>query len=218
MVMNSKHSFWQGLVVALIIFWTGIILGVYFENSRANKLENFYYNTETDIFDVLLKRDILKEGNFKCENIMKENINFADKVFLESKELEKYDAANKITNDILDLHKRYDLLRVMLWNSVLDLQEKCPGYTNLLVYIYQYDDPNVDIGAKQITFSKVLVDAKEKHGDKVLLIPIAYDTGVKSLELFIEEYELYDFPVVLVNGNETFTELFTVEDLEEYFV
>jgi len=204
--------------VALIIFWTGIMLGFLFENSRANKLEGFYFNAETDIFDVQLRGDILAKGDFDCDLVLSENIDFADRIYEEARELEKYDAASKITDDIIDLHKRYDLLRVMLWNNLLDIGEKCPGKTNILVYLYEYDDPDVNLAAKQITFSKVTLDTKKKYGDKVILIPIAYDTGISSLSLFREKYDLHEFPVVLVNQKDKFTELFTLEDIEAVLV
>jgi hypothetical protein len=218
MMKSERHSFWQALVVALVIFWSGILLGFLFESNRANNLEDFYFSAETDIFDVQLSRDILSQIEFNCDIVLRENIDFADRIFEEAKELEKYDAANKITDDVLDLHKRYDLLRVMLWNNAIFLQEECPGKTNVVVYLYEYKKPSVDQGSRQIAFNKVLSDTKEKHGDKVLLIPIAADTGVKSLELFKEKYDMWNTPVVLVNGENKFDDLFKMEELERVLV
>ena len=55
MVVSNKHVFWQAFVVAFVIFWTGILIGVWFEDSRYNDLEKFYFNSETDLFDISLE-------------------------------------------------------------------------------------------------------------------------------------------------------------------
>jgi hypothetical protein len=138
---SNKHIFWQAFISAFIIFWTGIMLGILFESSRADKLEYIYFNAETDIFDILIKNEIISEFDLECDIGLKENINFADQIYFEARELEKYDASTQITTEILELHKRYDLLRVMLWKNMIDFQKKCPNETNTVVYIYEYDDP-----------------------------------------------------------------------------
>lgn len=215
--MNSKHSFWQALVIALIIFWTGIMLGILFENNRTSKLENFYKSSETQIFDVQLTGNLLLNSpNQDCSIALLENIEFADKIYEEAKTLEKYDASNKITEDVVKLHSRYDLLRTMLWINAITLQEKCPNETNIVVYLYQYIEPSINTQAKQITVSKVTSDLKKKYGDKVLLIPIAYDTDVKSLSLLRSKYQLNEFPVVMINQKNKINDLTTVEELEKY--
>jgi len=215
--MNSKHSFWQALIVAIIIFWTGIMLGILFENSRTSKLENFYKSSETQIFDIQLTGNLLmNEANPDCNTALQDNIDFADRIYEEAKTLEKYDASNKITDDIVKLHSRYDLLRTMLWLNVIGLQEKCSNQTNIVVYLYQYVEPNIDTQAKQVAISKVTSDLKKKYGDKVLLIPLAYDTGVKSLSLLRSKYQINEFPVVIVNQKNKITGLNTVEELEKY--
>jgi hypothetical protein len=214
-MFGNKHAFWQAFIVASAIFWIGIMLGVWFESQRTAKLEDFYFNAETNIFDVQLRGDILRMFDFDCETALSENIKFADRIYQEAQELEKYDASNRITDDIVNLHARYDLLRVMLWRNTVVLQEKCSNETNVVVYLYQYKEPSVNTRARQITMSSVLLDLKEKYGDRVILIPIAYDTDVTSLDLFEEAYNLSEFPVVIINQESKFTGLFSVEDLEK---
>src|SRR3989344_7284983 len=96
---ENKHAFWQALIIAFVIFWTGIMLGIIFESSRASKLEKFYLNSETEIFDIQLKSDLLKLFKYDCDLALEENINFAERIYEEAKTLEKYDSSNKITED-----------------------------------------------------------------------------------------------------------------------
>ena len=215
--MNNKHAFWQALIMALIIFSTGIILGILFENSRTSKLENIYKSSETEIFDIQLTGDLLlNEPKFDCRIALDENINFADKIYEEAKTLEKYDASNKITNEIIKLHSRYDLLRTMLWINTIELQEKCPSSTNTIVYLYQYVNPSINTKAKQSTISELTSDLKKKYGDRIILIPIAYDTGVRSLNLLRAKYQIDEFPIIIINQKDKITHLTTIGELEKY--
>ena len=59
---------------------------------------------------------------------------------------------------------------------------------------------------------------KERHGDKVILIPIAHDTGVKSLELLREKYGLEETPVVFVNEKVKLTDLSSFADIEGHLL
>ncbi len=215
-IISNKHTFWQAFIIAFVIFWTGIMLGVIFESSRASKLEKFYLNSETEIFDIQLKSDLLKLFKYDCDLALEENVNFAERIYSEAKTLEKYDASNKITEDIINIHRRYDLLRTILWKNLIELQESCPKKTNTFVYLYQYDKPSIETQAKQITMSRVLLDLKRKYGDEVILIPIAYDTYVKSLSLLIDKYDIKKFPVVFINQKHKIIELSTVKELENY--
>ncbi len=217
--MDNKHTFWQAFIIAIIIFWTGIMLGILFENSRTSKLEGFYRSSETEIFDVQLTGNLLANTlNFDCTTALEENIKFAERTYQEARTLEKYDNSNKITEDIIEIHKKYDLLRTMLWINMIEFQEKCPSETNIVVYLYQYVEPSINTQAKQITMSKITLELKKKYGDKVILIPIAYDTDVKSLNILKSKYQINEFPVILINQKNKIIELLTVEELEKYLI
>ena len=188
-----------------------------FENSRTSKLEDFYKSSESKIFDIQLAGNLLlNTPEFDCTIALDENIKFADRIYEEAKTLEKYDASNKITEDIIKLHGRYDLLRTMLWINTIEFQKKCPSETNILVYLYEYDKPSINTQAKQIAISKVTLDLKKKYGDKIILIPIAYDTGVGSLNLLRAKYQIDEFPIVIINQKQKITSLITMEEMEKY--
>ncbi len=216
MFNSSKHVFWQALIMAFVIFWTGILLGVIFEQNRADKLKVLYLASETDIFDMQLGQQLLADSNLSCDFIVKQDIYFVDKIFNEAKELEKYDSSSKLTTDVAQLHRRYDLLRIMALENILNSRVSCPQTFNVVVYFYQYTNPSVNTQAVQTTFSKLLMDMKKKYGDKVILIPMAYDTGIQSVNIFKEQYNLTQFPIVLINGKYKITELMTLQDLEKY--
>lgn len=215
-MLGNKHTFWQALIVALLIFWSGILLGIMFEQSRADKLKNFYYGSETEIFDMRVQQELLRISNVSCAFVAEQSILSADRIYEEARQLEKYDAASKVSEDVRRLHKRYDLLRVMLWAALQEHQLRCKEDFNVVVYLYQYDKPSVERQAQQLTMSKVLLDLKKKHGDSVILIPIAYDSDIRSLEVLREIHGIKEVPAVVINERYQIHELQSMEELEKY--
>lgn len=215
MVLGSKHSFWQALIAALFIFWIGILIGVIFENSRVNDLEDVYFDSETDIFDFELASEIIYDSNMSCDITKEKSIYFADKVYEEAIKLEKYDDSNKITSELVSLHRRYDLLRTVLWKNIIDSKKKCDEEINTVVYLYEYKDPSLNIQGVQGTMSNYLIDLKKEYGDDIVLIPIAIDTDIDSLDMLREYYELQEYPVIFVNEKEKFEELDDLDGIRD---
>lgn len=215
-LLSNKNVFWQAFLVAFVIFWTGIILGIMFEDFRNQKAEKLFYDTETEIFDIQLQGDILLSSEFSCETVIRESILFADRIFKEARELEKYDASNKITGEALRLHRRYDLLRTMLWNNLIESEEKCGEQVNVVVFLYNYNNPAPPSQALQLTIGKVLLELKEEYGDEIILIPIAADMDVMSLALLQDKYKVSSVPIVIINQEHLLTGLITKKQVEQY--
>lgn len=214
--MNSKHVFWQALVVAFIIFWTGLLLGTYFERSRIDKIQRFYFDSETEIFDLNLVSLVLGGMNNNCSLFINESMNFADRIYQEALKLEKYDSSNKLSGEAIPLHKRYDLLRVMLWKNMIDNKKNCGSKINTVVYLYDYVDTPLNQVAVQKTMGNFLADLKNKNSGKIILIPIGVDTDVKSLDILRNFYKLDKVPVIFVNEEFKVDNLDGLSEIEEH--
>ncbi len=214
-MLDNKHVFWQALVVALIVFCSGIVVGVYFEGLRIDKIENFYFDSETDIFDSEISSEIIFDFGLDCKLFNEQSVLFADRIFEEARMLEKYDDSNRITKELISLHRRYDLLRVMLWKQIIYSKERCGGI-NTIVYIYQYIEPPVNTEAVQGAMSNHLLDLKGKYKDELILIPIAGDTAVRSLEILEDIYKIEDYPVIVVNEEHKIYNLDSMGEIEQH--
>lgn len=214
-MLGNKHVFWQAFVIASVIFWIGILIGVFFEKSRIEDLNKFYFDSETDISDFGLASEIVYNSNLSCNLINEKSVFFADKIYTQARELEKYDESNKITSELISLHRRYDFLRVVLWRDIIEVKKKC-GQVNTVVYLYQYSKPDLATKAVQETMSNYLLDLKEKYGNKVILIPIAVDTNIESLNVLRDSYSLNKYPVIFVNEKYKFETIESLETVEKY--
>tara|TARA_Y100000310_G_scaffold340429_1_gene436184 strand:- start:4971 stop:5627 length:657 start_codon:yes stop_codon:yes gene_type:complete len=213
---NKKHVFWQAFFLTILFFSLGLVLGVYLEQLRSDDANIIFYQSETSLYDSFALSKLLDSSLISCDELIYANVNFADKIYEEAKELEKFDSSNKLTDSIKTIHRKYDLLRTLLWMNLIEVKENC-GNINTIVYLYLYDVEDIEKRSKQIVWGKILQDLKEEKGNEVILIPIAVDQSIISLNYLVKKYNIVDFPAVMFNEEIILYEHETVEELKEYF-
>jgi len=199
MLDNRKNVFWQALLSAILIFGIGIFLGVAFEQSRNNSVEEILLGSEVNVLDSQLLANIGNNFNLSCEVGIEKVVEFADEIYGEANQLEDYDENSQFTDVLEILHKRYDLLRLLLWQQAINLKEKCAGEYHTVVYFYQFKDPDLKLRSEQIAFSRALEDLKEEYGSRIILIPIAGDLELNSINAVKSSYGIDEYPVVVVD-------------------
>ena len=212
---SKKRVFWEALIITIAVFMMGLLSGVAFENSRLADMNEYYAKSEVNLMDSLAMKDILAgEGhNLTCEQAREYNVRFANKIENESVKLADYEQRNKITDQIKIAHQKYDMLRTFLWMNNRDLRNRCGNYS-YVVYLYNYSSKDLGEKAENKVWSRILFDLKEKHGNEVVLIPIAANSDLISLKAMISEYDIDEYPVVIINDETVIRELQSVEKLE----
>jgi len=198
-MVNKKHAFWQALFSAILIFGIGLLLGLWIENNRIDQIEELLLRSEINLLDSQLIGLSTQNFDIKCD-IARENLfQFADDIYEEAKLLEQYDESSQLSTALNTVHKRYDLLRLILWSESIRLKDQCEEDFNTVVYIYQYTEPSVLLKSEQVAFARFLEDLKEEQGSDLLLIPIAGDLDLNSIEIIKESYDLNRYPSIIVN-------------------
>jgi len=214
--MSQKYVFLKALILTIIVFNIGIFMGYKLEASRLDKINEWYLQSEMELLDQRIQKDAFEFIEFNCDSLVQENINFADRIFNEALVIKDYEDANKINSDIVLQHKKYDLLRTLFWINSMRIKEKCNSDYHNLVYFYQYNNPTINQESKQKFFSNLLIQLKEKKGNKIMLIPIAADNNIVAINLLVEKYEINEFPVILIDEEVKLTDVNTIEDIEKY--
>ena len=212
--MNNEHAFWQALVFTFIIFIIGFIFGFFLEVFRGDKMESVLLNSEINLLDEQLRASTGDYFNISCNEIEEGLFNFADKIYYESIKLEKYERSERFSETLFLIHKRYDLLRMMLWGETIKAKKDCKSDFHTVVYLYEYETEDIDKQSKQAFFSRLLFDLKTKNPDKVLLIPIAVNTELDSVNLSTRSYNISSYPVIIVDEKKIFTEVIKFGDFE----
>lgn len=209
----SKHAFWQALVFTVIIFSLGMMLGFFLELRQTGSIYSELVASELSILDEQLRQKIIVDSNLSCTAAKKSLFEFADKIYYEALELEEIDNVGRIS-DLITLHKRYDLLRTMLLFEAKSLKERCNDEFHIVNYIYLYREEGLETSSKQNYFSKQIFDLKSKYPQEILIIPIAADTGVASVDVFLNSIQIYSYPVIIVDDEDFIYEFITLEELE----
>lgn len=212
---NPKNIFWEALLLTIIVFVFGLFLGIALENSRTNKVNEYYANSEIALTDALALSNVVYLSNSSCGDLVRTNLAFADRIYTESKILDDYDEASKLTDNLKLINKRYDLLRTLLWVSSAKAQEECKGDFSIVVYLYEREAEELTQRATQNVWSKILKELKEEKGSDIILIPISNDKSLSSLQVLINQYKISSFPVVIIDGK-VISGLKSVAELEQY--
>lgn len=216
MARSQKWTFLYALIITLVIFNLGLFVGYMLESSRINKINDWAFQAEMEILDQKIQENALDIIDFDCEILVQNNIDFADRIFEEAQKIDNYEKANRINQDIIFQHKRYDLLRTLFWINSIKIKEKCNSDYHTIVYLYQYNEPTFDQKAKQRVFSKLLTEIKVAKGRDVMLIPIAADNGLPSINLLAEAYGVDVLPTILIDEDIILSELSSAEEIEKY--
>ena len=194
---NEKRVFLEALIITLFIFGVGILLGIFIESGRESQISELYLTSDINLLDIKIQTEILNLKDINCEETIKKNIEFANKVYDEAKILDQYEGASRIKNTLFQYHKKYDLLRALLWLNSIKIKERCWGDFHTIVYLYDYQSEDLEQKSKQAVFSNFLADLKDEFGDNIILIPIAKNLGISSLDLLIKDYGINETSIIL---------------------
>lgn len=198
MLKSKKNVIWEALIITIAIFLAGLFFGVLMEQGNTEKVNNLYLQSEIGLTDAMTMSRLTNNFEFNCSIIKKNNIDFANRIYSEAKILEKYEESGELTNSMELLHKKYSLLRTLLWVSNQKTFSRCHNY-DFVVYLYLLHTDDVDKQAEQNVWSKILFDMKMNNSN-MLLLPIAADQNLSSLDLLISKHGVTHFPALIINN------------------
>ncbi len=213
MVKRKYGVFFEALALVVIVMIIGMYLGVRLEGKRVGVVEGYQIESEVALIDVLAYDSLIGSERASCEDLIKVNADLLDRIYEDATVLDDYEYSGKITDTIKDLHKKYDVLRTYLWIDAVKLKDRCGEEVNTVVYLYNYSTEDLAKRAEQNIWSKLLYEIKEEKKEKVVLIPIAADTDLRSLSAMVEEYNIEQLPVVIVNEKDVFRTLAKKEEV-----
>ena len=207
MLTDKKRVFWEAL----------ILTANFFENKRVEVIEEYYIQSENSLMDIFALNNFVSLNNISCDTLISSNINFANRIYDEAKILDEYERTGKITDKIDIQHKKYDIMRTFLWINTIKTSEICKDNSiHTVVYIYQFNTNDLTEKATNSVWSKILVDLKETRGNEIILIPIAFDSSIIALNSILENYDIQQYPVLIIDDKEVIKELSSVEEIENY--
>ncbi len=217
-MVEKGDIFMKALFIAFVLFAGLIVIALFFEIQRLNLAYEKYSATELSWQDLRIKDYYFKDlGKNFCREAIESNKEFADRIYKEGVLLQNYENANRMTSSMINEKKKYVLLQLEFWQNLEDVKEQCNASYVTVAYFYsQY--PNLNQKAMQNTVSDMLIKLKRDNPDKVMLIPIAGDIGLSSVEFVISLYNATEFPSLIINQEFKLEGLHAIEEVEKYLV
>ena len=220
MFNDSRNAFWQALILTVAIFLIGISIGIAYEGSRLTKVNDYYTLSEISLMDAFALSKLTDVINAtdaaSCKVLIDSNTEFADRIYNEAIILERYEDSGRLTDSIKLSHKKYDLLRTLLWINLMNIPETCKKDTSVIIYLYEYNTEDLVKKATNRVWSRILFDLKQKVGNNILLIPIAADSDLTSLNSLILKFNISDYPVLIIDDKKVLFEVGSVDEIEKY--
>lgn len=216
-IINNRYRvIVESFILAVIIFVVGFSIGFYIENSRVNQVMDQYNINEVQSLDLKLQNYYYQiMDNNSCNSAIEQNFIFADNLYTQGLQLEKYEDANKISDTLKIEKEKYVLLKTELWLNSILLKQKCKNPFDTVVYFYT-NNPSPQKDVEQTTVSNVLKEVKDKTGNKMILLPIAGDMGLGAVDIQISNYNITSFPAILINEKVVLYGFHTAEEIEKY--
>ncbi|MFH1327106.1 MAG: hypothetical protein ABIH59_03195 [archaeon] len=222
-IINNKYRvFIETLLLTILLLGAGFLAGYYVEFSRVDKAIDDSREFELEALDLKLQNyyyQIMDENS--CEGAINQNFIFADDLYEEGLNLEKYEKANQISEAIKREKRRYVLLKTELWLNSILLKEKCGGENktfHTVVYIYSDDKNNLAKKAEQSALSDILGKIKEEMGNEIILLPIAGDLDLHIVDLQKKIYGIGYFPSIIIDEEHVLRGFHSKEEIEQYLI
>ena len=204
--MNKKWVFFQAFLLTLVFFIVGLYSGILLEEGRFEEVNEYYIQSEVSLVDIMALDNLVDSNLVSCEDLFQANKDLLDRVYSEARALELYEESGKVTDNLKTFHRKYDVLRTYLWINSLKIEESCNLNFSRIVYLYKSEEEDLTKKAEQNVWSKLLFEVKREK-ENLLLIPIALDSELISLDSMLEQYNITDSPVVIVNEERIFYEI-----------
>ena len=216
MVKYSYDSFWKAFFFSTIIFLIGLNLGVFIENSTLDEIERAVIASEVELYDSNIRSSIIQNYNQSCDKSIKNTFLIADKIYEEVQALENLDKSSSIVSGFNEMHKRYDLLRTQLWLDASRLKDNCDNDFNLIIYLYEYDSNDPEIVSLQMLYASITQEIKNNYREDILLIPIAHNMDLNSLNMLVDSYGTELKTSIIVNNRFIISGETSYDEISQY--
>jgi len=218
----DKSVFWKAGILTVVIFLIGIQIGMWIDSARIEEVK--YVITSTDMLfnDARLQAQYYEFYSNKstsdfCEKAVDSNLKYNDKIYKEGRGLEQYEAANKLGPGLAMERNQYALLQLQFWMNSMKIKNMCNSTYDVVLHLWRYDTKNFsDVEIPQKLQSAVLLDLKEKCGNKIMLSNFPIDLNQTSVDLIVKNFNITKVPAIVINDNIVLQGLQTTEDLQKY--
>ena len=211
-----KRVYIQAGIFSLLIFFIGIVIGIWVDNVRLGSIRSALSEADINSYDArLLNSYIQKFGKEYCNVALEQNLAYNGKIYEEGRKIENKINANIFTPEVEQEWRRYTLLQTQFWLNSVELKEKCGFDFHTVVHLFKQKNTTRSEEINNKVQASILLDLKDKCGNKMMLIPITVDTNLVAVEAIAKQFDISEYPSVIVDESFVFQGTTTKDKLNE---
>lgn len=217
--MRYRYYFLEALIVTVLLFIGGFFIGMGIEKARNDRLAESYSDTESEIIDLSAQLDISNLGRFTCFELVKRNFEIGNQIYEQALVFQDYENAAILTKaQMVKEHKKFDALRTLFWINSMKIKDRCGNRVfDTVIYLYNYPTTDTEEIAEQRVMERITQEIKSNAQEEVILIPIAKNLNISSLNVLISEYNLENESVALIINEKKLFLFNETEEMRTYF-
>lgn len=211
-----RRVYIQAGILSLLVFFIGIMIGIWIDNTRLGGIRSALSEADINSYDARLLNSYLQRfGKEYCDIALEQNLAYNDKIYEDGRKIEDKINANIFTPEIEQEWRRYTLLQTQFWLNSVELKEKCGFDYHTVVHLFRQKNTTTSEDINNKVQASVLLDLKDKCGKKMMLIPITVDTNLIVVEAITKQFDVSEYPAVIVDESFVFQGVTTKDKLNE---
>jgi len=212
------NIYFKTLLLTVFVFILGAIFGIWIDNYRLAEVRTVISQIDVSSNDARLLNLYFGRlgllGGENCQLALDQNLIYNNKIYEEGLGIERAIEANKFTPELENEKQRYVLLQVQFWFNSIDLKAKCKFDYSNVVHLYEEKDISNEETAENELQSSILLELKQKCGNKIMLIPLETDLNLTVVDTITKQYNITKYPAIIINEETIFQGVTPLADLE----
>ncbi|MCX8190671.1 MAG: thioredoxin family protein [Candidatus Aenigmarchaeota archaeon] len=213
--MKEKDNIYvKSLVISIFIFLSGMMFGILIDNYRISHIRKSLMSDiifwDDSIFLTRLK-ELYGEGF--CSEALELNLLYNQKIYERGKEIEEMIKLNRFAPEMREELRKYTLMQVKFWLDSRDLKEKCNFTYKNVLYLQEFFAKEQEVRLRNKVQSNIMLDVKERCGNKILLIPINMDLNLTTVDVIKLRYNVTRSPTIIIDDKIVLEGIVSLQDL-----
>jgi len=196
--LNYKKLILVSLILSFLIFISGLLIGLTFDELRTNDLTIFLNENEFQTESYLIERQFLEDfGQDKCSLAQTRVVALSDQLGEIGRTLTRYESKRLLTGEkYLQLKSKYLIFEIKLYTILKELNDNCKTEDKPIILFFYDTNDQASIQQGYILDSLV-------NKEKATVFSIDREFDDPLLETVKHYYNITKSPTVIINFNIT---------------
>ena len=207
-INRMKHLFLTTVILLIVIFIMGILIGRRMSDSRVDDISSFIKNNELNTESYIIEQELIEnfeQGN--CELADARIASLGSDLWQIGKSLSPGDAEQRLgKQNYYFMKMKYHLLQIRTYILFYQLKQNCNNTDSVVLFYFSKDDNDSE------EQGKILDRLVKDYGITVFAVEYSYSEKLSFVE---EYYSIEETPTLIIDYGPTISGLASYEEVED---